>query len=755
MKRILYFTLILAICSACTYRLDIEEPEEITLKFNASLPASFSEVENYDGTKADLKVGELAPKWHPGDFIKVFLPKDGGVEELKSQELTKKDIDPETGEATFTVNFKGVGTSTAGKIGPFFAEYGLPESTELEISLKSEDITKGTAKFLMNIPAKQTYSSEYVYNANECPMLAYAESNTTGAFNLRFQNVYGILKVSFTSSSIITDEHETNIGTEGTGDKEIKAVELVECGNGTNDFISGKFDVTFGEGYYSDTDKTIGPLLEKKAKYGGDSKNKFIVRNTLGSTGNDYYFLLPAGSLASGFKLNILHKDGTYTTMTQGHRTSGGLKRDVITKYTVTGTTIITPKDAPLKTANCYVFPATNGVYSIPATNMGNGAQGNGGSSQETDVEYGQERLYTTNSYPLSYSENYVAEVLWQTKNDDSAVTEGEIITLQGYTKNDKDATKGEIRFNLTGIKGNAVIALKEKTSGTILWSWHIWVVDSNDLIYVKSDKYYDLTGDITLNNSAGTIMNKNLGAYSTSTDDVHAYGLMYQFGRKDPFPGAREVKVSGGDDHVMAYINPENGILTSGAVNSFEESIKSPNTYAIDYEHVWINNATRKVGWTENYKNLYDPCPIGWKVCGYQKFIEAAGNQDINTLWSIDGNGIKLNISNPNVWIPYTGIINDAAWVDVENVLRYTSIGENGGYYKAYLLEGVNGTVPIYNASYFLYTKKVITYNELNSEARPYGHSLPVRCIKWTEPEIPKPTTENTGNLSSYPSGN
>ena len=766
MKRILYFTLILAICSACTYRLDIEEPEEITLKFNASLPASFSEVENYDGTKADLKVGERAPKWHPGDFIKVFLPKDGGVEELKSQELTKKDIDSTTGEATFTVNFKGVGTSTAGKIGPFFAEYGLPENTELEISLKPDDITKGTAKFLMNIPAKQTYSSEYVYSANECPMLAYAESNTTGAFNLRFQNVYGILKVSFTENSIIKNSQGTQIGTEGrTKGKEIKAVELVECGTGTNDFISGKFDVTFGEGHYSDTDKNIGPLLEKKAKYGGDSKNKFIVRNTLGDTGNDYYFLLPAGSLANGFKLNILHKDGTYTTMTEEpRRTPGGLKRDVITKYTVTGTTIITPKDAPLKTANCYVFPATNGVYSIPATNMGNGAQGNGGSSRETDVEYGQERRYTTNSYPLSYSENYVAEVLWQTKNDDSAVTEGEIITLQGYTKNDKDAT-GEIRFNLTGIKGNAVIALKDGPNGTILWSWHIWVIDPNDLTYVESNKYYDLKGNITLNNNAGIIMNKNLGAYSTSTNDVHAYGLMYQFGRKDPFPGAREASISGADLKVVCEIYPLDGILTYDWFSSFTSSINYPTTFAISNVHTWISCMSRNLGWMPDCKNLFDPCPIGWRVCGYEPLIKASGTEELQNRASLEDNGMKFSgISSGDIWIPFTGWINDGGWKAGENSLHYTSIGGVGGYYLSDLScgEGKEITeVDCMTLSKDYYGNPSVLYTYINTSGKiyssndAYGHGWPVRCIKWNEPEIPQPTTENTGNLSSYPSGN
>ena len=75
--------------------------------------------------------------------------------------------------------------------------------------------------------------------------------------------------------------------------------------------------------------------------------------------------------------------------------------------------------------------------------------------------------------------------------------------------------------------EGNAVIAAKD-ASGTILWLWHMWLTDQPE-----GQVYY---------NSAGTMMDRNLGATSATPGDVGALGLLYQWGRKDPFPGSSSI---------------------------------------------------------------------------------------------------------------------------------------------------------------------------------------------------------------------
>ena len=70
--------------------------------------------------------------------------------------------------------------------------------------------------------------------------------------------------------------------------------------------------------------------------------------------------------------------------------------------------------------------------------------------------------------------------------------------------------------------KGNAVISLSQ--NGTIVWSWHIWSTD--------------VPADIEINGKLW--MDRNLGATSNKPNDEDAYGLEYNFGNPNPFPGEK-----------------------------------------------------------------------------------------------------------------------------------------------------------------------------------------------------------------------
>ena len=99
------------------------------------------------------------------------------------------------------------------------------------------------------------------------------------------------------------------------------------------------------------------------------------------------------------------------------------------------------------------------------------------------------------------------AEVLWESFGTDVTPNVGDLVKNVSY----KD---GEITFQTadTYKEGNAVIAAKD-ASGTILWSWHIWLTDEP-----QGQVYY---------NNAGTMMDRNLGATSATPGDVGALGLL------------------------------------------------------------------------------------------------------------------------------------------------------------------------------------------------------------------------------------
>ncbi len=149
--------------------------------------------------------------------------------------------------------------------------------------------------------------------------------------------------------------------------------------------------------------------------------------------------------------------------------------------------------------------------------------------------------------------------------------------------------------------EGNAVIAAKD-SSGKILWSWHIWLTDQP-----KEQVYY---------NNAGTMMDRNLGAVSATPGDVGALGLLYQWGRKDPFLGSASINsrydaASTGEWTFQSYSTAQTGTIAY--------SIENPMTFIYNTElnEDWFYTGSTAVDNTrwQSEKTIYDPCPAGWRV--------------------------------------------------------------------------------------------------------------------------------------------
>ena len=167
------------------------------------------------------------------------------------------------------------------------------------------------------------------------------------------------------------------------------------------------------------------------------------------------------------------------------------------------------------------------------------GGSGEGGSEDDEDtIEYSDlSAAGTANCYLIQKAGDYMfkavigntnatvgnvkaVEVLWESFGTDEMPNVGDLIASVSYEN-------GYIRFSTPEnlCDGNAVIAAKN-SKGTILWSWHIWCAEEG----WQEQVYY---------NNAGIMMDRNLGATSATPGDVGALGLMYQWGRKDPFLGS------------------------------------------------------------------------------------------------------------------------------------------------------------------------------------------------------------------------
>jgi len=138
---------------------------------------------------------------------------------------------------------------------------------------------------------------------------------------------------------------------------------------------------------------------------------------------------------------------------------------------------------------------------------------------------------------------------------------------------------------------GNAVVAVRDAT-GTILWSWHIWGTPE-----VSSSTW----------SSAGyEMMDRNLGAWSADNETEGSEGLLYQWGRKDPFPIVRSEMFPtaipsdatvGTESYVLAH--PTQWIYGTEAT-CYDWS------YAVQNGSAWNSGGA---------KGLCDPCPAGWTI--------------------------------------------------------------------------------------------------------------------------------------------
>ena len=295
--------------------------------------------------------------------------------------------------------------------------------------------------------------------------------------------------------------------------------------------------------------------------------------------------------------------------------------------------------------------------------------------------------------------------IVWESFGTEKPPTCGDII---GGGVSFKD---GFIIFKTSNIfkEGNAVIAVKDYDD-KILWSWHIWFTDQP-----KEQRYY---------RSAGIMMDRNLGSLSATPGDSGTNGLLYQWGRKDPFLGYSST---------ISYTKSTSTIKWPSPIKShdypqgmIEYSIANPTTF-IDsnkYNYDWDytgNSSVNNTRWTtsECEKSIYDPCPVGWRVPDGGKsgvWSKAWGRSTgiyISSIFNKERSGINFSGKFGNdevIWYPFT----EAYEVDGNYDYPQT-------YYWSATTDGLLGCA--------LYFDNIGNIHPSEGEHRSYGY--PVRCIK------------------------
>ena len=172
-------------------------------------------------------------------------------------------------------------------------------------------------------------------------------------------------------------------------------------------------------------------------------------------------------------------------------------------------------------------------------------------------------------------------ELVWET-NGHGKIIQG-VILKDGYV------------YFKTGptAEGNAVIAVKDR-SGNVLWSWHIWKTHFN-LAEMPTQTYKTnprsgmngtIYSDVLPAKRILVMMECDLGAASNAATNnnevVKTFGLYYQFGRKDPFPTAKnkERRIDNNSETVDVFDRDGNKLnattLRGGSYQIMNHSISS-----------------------------------------------------------------------------------------------------------------------------------------------------------------------------------
>jgi len=298
-----------------------------------------------------------------------------------------------------------------------------------------------------------------------------------------------------------------------------------------------------------------------------------ITKVTTGGAGTFYIALLPV-HLGKGFTIKCYDSAGIYlgSVRTEKEITLGMGKILNLGPISPVAPSV-NPDLSAMGTANCYIVPC-KGDYHFRATHKGGS---------------GEQKISGTPAR---------AKVLWETFGTDEVISVGDIVKNARYENE-------QIHFTATGKEGNAVIALIDRDDN-ILWSWHIWSCSDYD-----ADRYAQ-----ECRNSVGTMMDRNLGATSVIPGDVRAFGLLYQWGRKDPFLGSASLNTNTVCNSTITWPSAVKSDATHGTISY---SVQNPTTFISENasNEDWYytgSTSTDDTRWNSE-KGVYDPCPVGYRV--------------------------------------------------------------------------------------------------------------------------------------------
>lgn len=331
----------------------------------------------------------------------------------------------------------------------------------------------------------------------------------------------------------------------------------------------------------------------------------------------------------------------------------------------------------------------------------------------------------------------WTASLLWTVGVRTKAVTIDNSTLSKGY-------------FTVTGTDAdcNGMVCIKD-AAGNILWSWHVWVTRQKKNFNLKINQ---------LRCGNYVWMKKNLGTLDIGFGKLLGEsGLMYQWGRKDPFLGSNDY-----NDPVSSYydVNDSNGSrftssnkftyptpftdisnnyleqrTTSSAVDGLKTSVRYPTIYITNWKgSTAVQDLISNSGWDSwgggfrQPKSVYDPCPVGWRVPSgmltsstFSSPLSAATVLTINSTTRSEYNNCSFSGF-------YNYEDNSSAFLHLEaGGYRHQSDGavREAGLSSYIWFGNISGTIG------YAFGARTANAGFSSSYSAPRAHAFPVRCVR------------------------
>lgn len=381
---------------------------------------------------------------------------------------------------------------------------------------------------------------------------------------------------------------------------------------------------------------------------------------------------------------------------------------------------------AQRNTANCYVISAP-GHYCIPLV-YGNAITGD--NTNESSYKTSKTGDYILRNFKDHNGKDISNPWIEKTnKGANAGINGAKIVWADGTNLvhlasapiiHDGDNAYLQFEVKAADIKsGNAVVAVTK--NGTVVWSWHLWfapqsVLDKVEVTNHQQIKYNFTTETIGWNPTIWsgstynkprtvkvrveqTITNKGTKQFTDITitqnpgNERKGIATLYQFGRKDAFPGTDDIKEGSFNKNASDNMSITNGIQNPDKFYNHGSTWSNDPPAGYIYFNLWSAGNTTQGGNDDAViKTIYDPSPAGFKMPASNAFTGfnitgevAGGSANANSTADSEAN-YKTNFGH-NFWTnnskTATIFFPASGYRDKDTGVLYY-VGERGFYWLA-----------------------------------------------------------------------